>query len=152
MWDQVLSLGWEDPLEEGMATHPSIPAWRIPWAEDLEDYSPRGWKELNTTEHLTLFTFFSRLRYNPLGISTQCPRTPHWPVRCSMSFHPVQFLGTVLLTNTWLVEFYFTHTSLILSIIREVWGVLSLSFFLHSPLLSGSVPCSFKPRSSETGL
>ena len=26
----VPSLGWEDPLEEGMATHSSIPAWRIP--------------------------------------------------------------------------------------------------------------------------
>ena len=26
----VLSLSWEDPLEEGMATHPSILAWRIP--------------------------------------------------------------------------------------------------------------------------
>ena len=26
----VLSLGWEDPLEEGMATHPSILAWRTP--------------------------------------------------------------------------------------------------------------------------
>ena len=27
----VLSLGWEDPLEKGKATHSSIPAWRIPW-------------------------------------------------------------------------------------------------------------------------
>ena len=27
----VRSLGWEDPLEEGMVTHPSILAWRIPW-------------------------------------------------------------------------------------------------------------------------
>ena len=26
----VQSLGWEDPLEKGMATHSSIPAWRIP--------------------------------------------------------------------------------------------------------------------------
>ena len=26
-----LSLGWEDPLEKGMATHSSILAWRIPW-------------------------------------------------------------------------------------------------------------------------
>ena len=26
----IQSLGWEDPLEEGMATHSSIPAWRIP--------------------------------------------------------------------------------------------------------------------------
>ena len=34
MWDtQVPSLGWEDPLEEGMATH-SILAWRIPWMEE----------------------------------------------------------------------------------------------------------------------
>ena len=30
----VWSLGWEDPLEESMATHSSIPAWRIPWREE----------------------------------------------------------------------------------------------------------------------
>ena len=30
----VLSLGLEDPLEEGMATHSSILAWRIPWTEE----------------------------------------------------------------------------------------------------------------------
>ena len=30
----VQSLGWEDPLEEGMATHSSILAWRIPWTEE----------------------------------------------------------------------------------------------------------------------
>ena len=32
MW--VLSLGPEDPLEQGMATHSSILAWRIPWTEE----------------------------------------------------------------------------------------------------------------------
>ena len=32
MW--IGFLGWEDPLEEGMATHSSIPAWRIPWTEE----------------------------------------------------------------------------------------------------------------------
>jgi len=32
MWETwVRSLGWEDLLEEGMATHSSILAWRIPW-------------------------------------------------------------------------------------------------------------------------
>ena len=31
---QVLSLGQEDPLEEGMATHSSILAWKIPWLEE----------------------------------------------------------------------------------------------------------------------
>ena len=30
----VRSLGWEDLLEEGMATHSSTLAWRIPWAEE----------------------------------------------------------------------------------------------------------------------
>ena len=30
----VLSLGWEDPLEEEIATHSSILAWRIPWPEE----------------------------------------------------------------------------------------------------------------------
>ena len=34
---QVQILDQEDPLEEEVATHPSIPAWRIPWAE-----RPRG--------------------------------------------------------------------------------------------------------------
>ena len=28
------SLGWEDPLEKGMATHSTILAWRIPWTEE----------------------------------------------------------------------------------------------------------------------
>ena len=32
VWETwVLSLGWEDPLEKGKATHSSILAWRIPW-------------------------------------------------------------------------------------------------------------------------
>ena len=36
---QVPSLGWEDPLEKGMATHSSILAWRIPWTEE-----PGAWQ------------------------------------------------------------------------------------------------------------
>ena len=31
---QVQSLGWEDPLEEEMATHSSVLAWRTPWSEE----------------------------------------------------------------------------------------------------------------------
>ena len=31
---RVLSLGWEDPLEKGIATHSSILAWRIPWTDE----------------------------------------------------------------------------------------------------------------------
>ena len=31
---RVRSLGWEDPLEKGIATHLSVLAWRIPWTEE----------------------------------------------------------------------------------------------------------------------
>ena len=46
----VQSLGWEDVLEEGMTTHSSILAWRIPWTEEHGGYSPFSHKELDTTE------------------------------------------------------------------------------------------------------
>ena len=43
-------MGPEDPLEEGMATHSSVLAWRIPWAEELVGYSPWDPKELDMTD------------------------------------------------------------------------------------------------------
>ena len=42
----VPSLGQEDPLEEGMATHSSVLAWRIPRTEEPRKYSSWGRKEL----------------------------------------------------------------------------------------------------------
>ena len=42
--------GSEDPLEEGMATHSYILAWRIPWTEGPGGYSPWGCKESDMTE------------------------------------------------------------------------------------------------------
>ena len=50
---QVRSLGQEDPLEKGMATHSSVLAWRIPWTEE-PGYSPWGHKQSDMTEQLTL--------------------------------------------------------------------------------------------------
>ena len=43
---QVQSLGWEDTLEKGMATHSSAPAWKIPWTE--EPGGLQGHKESDT--------------------------------------------------------------------------------------------------------
>ena len=40
----VLSLGWEDPLEKEMATHSSILAWKIPWAEEPGRHGSWGHK------------------------------------------------------------------------------------------------------------
>ena len=46
MWKtRVQSLGWEDPLETGMATHSSILAWRIPWTEEPGGLQSMGRKE-----------------------------------------------------------------------------------------------------------
>ena len=40
---QIQFLGWEDPLEKGMATHSNILAWRIPWTEE-----PGGLKSMGS--------------------------------------------------------------------------------------------------------
>ena len=50
----VRSLGQEDPLKKGMATHSCILAWRIPWTEEHGGFSPWDRKELDMTEQLTL--------------------------------------------------------------------------------------------------
>ena len=47
---RVQSLGWEDPLEKGMATHSSILAWSIPW---MEAWEAHGVAESDMTEQLT---------------------------------------------------------------------------------------------------
>ena len=53
MWETwIRSLGWEDPLEKGKATHSSFLAWRIPWA-----LQSRGHKESDMTEQLSLSLF-----------------------------------------------------------------------------------------------
>ena len=50
----VQSLGGEDPLEEGMATHSSILAWRIPWTEEpggLQSMGSQGVGHDRATKH-----------------------------------------------------------------------------------------------------
>ena len=43
MWEtRVQSLGWEDPLEKGKATHSSILAWKIPWTKEPGELKPMG--------------------------------------------------------------------------------------------------------------
>ena len=51
MWETwVQFLGWEDSLEEDMATHSSILAWRIPWTEKPGGLQSWGCKESDMTE------------------------------------------------------------------------------------------------------
>ena len=54
---QVLSLDWEDPLEEEMATHSTILAWDIPWAEGPGGLQSMDYKQSDMIERLTLSLF-----------------------------------------------------------------------------------------------
>ena len=54
---QVRSLGQEDPLEKGMATHSSMLAWRIPWREEPGRLQSMGRKESDMTERLHFLVF-----------------------------------------------------------------------------------------------
>ena len=49
----VWSLGWEDPLEQEMAPHSSVLAWKIHGQKTLTGYSPKSQKELDKTEQLS---------------------------------------------------------------------------------------------------
>ena len=58
---RVQSLSWEDPLEDEMATHSSILAWRIPWTEELGGPHSMGlqrvrhdWARMHATTHTEL--------------------------------------------------------------------------------------------------
>ena len=47
---QIPSLGGEDPLEEGMATHSTILAWRILWTEEPDWLQSMGWQRVGMTK------------------------------------------------------------------------------------------------------
>ena len=61
---QIQSLGQEDPLEKGMATHSSILAWRIPRTEEPGRLQSMGLKESDMAEWLTLSLRFNKTKNN----------------------------------------------------------------------------------------
>ena len=56
---QVRSLGWEDLLEEEMATNSSILAWKIQWTEEPGNLQSMGRKELDTIENAHTHNLFT---------------------------------------------------------------------------------------------
>ena len=63
----VGSLGWEDLLEEEMATHASILAWEVPWREEPGGLQSMGHKGSDTTERLGTGTY-SQISPASLGV------------------------------------------------------------------------------------
>ena len=65
----VQSLGWEDPLEEGMATHSSTLAWEIPWIEEPGRLLGVAKNRTQLTDSHFLFFFFFKYVHNLLFLS-----------------------------------------------------------------------------------
>ena len=84
---QVWSLDWEDPLEEEMATHSNILAWKIPWTEEpVRLLSPKGLKESNMTAHRahTLSSVHIAIEENRYWLSV-VGMVPHWQATSELS-------------------------------------------------------------------
>ena len=72
---QVLSLGQEDPLEKGMATHSNILAWRIPWTEETGGLQSTGPQRVRHNWETSLYNTLLSGR----GSSTSFPFSSlHW--------------------------------------------------------------------------
>ena len=75
---RVRSLGWEDPLGEGMATHSSVLAWEFPWTEPGGGgCSPWG-QESDTTEQLTLHSHCYTSGLIHVLLSSPVNTVSHW--------------------------------------------------------------------------
>ena len=82
---QIPSLGREDPLEEEMATHSSILAWRIPRTEELAGYSPWSRKESDATECICTLLYYLNVlwllqSYATVDIHTHTHTHTHTPL------------------------------------------------------------------------
>ena len=76
----VQSLGQEDPLEKGTATHSSILAWRIPWTEEPDGLQPMGSKRVGHDYVTNTFTF------RPLHTLPEPPLFPFLSAHLSCSY------------------------------------------------------------------
>ena len=75
------SVGQEDHLEEGMATHSSILAWRIPWIEEPGGLQSMRLDMIEVTEHA--HTFYFGVQFVPAQSLQSCP-TLCDPIDCSL--------------------------------------------------------------------
>ena len=127
---QVRSLGGEDPLEKGMATHCSILAWRIPWTEEPHLW---GCKKLDMTEQLTLSLLLTLLKFwifqdilRPL-LFLSCPQVQSWKYHLMLMTSNV-YLHPKLLHELWYVISKW-HLGSIISMSDSTWPQME---FLNS--------------------
>ena len=94
----VRSLGQEDPLKKGMATHSSILAWRIPWTEEHCGLPSMGSQRIGHDWATSTFTFWKRTTCCQI---LECPMrqtSHHWPK--SNKLNLIVWWGHVLVKAT----------------------------------------------------
>ena len=83
---RVWSVGWEDPLKEGMATHSSILAWKIPWIEEaggLQSDELQSRTQLSTDQYIIGSTINDHWKdwgwsWSSSTLATWCEELTHW--------------------------------------------------------------------------
>ena len=85
----VQPLGWEDPLEKGIATHSSTLAWRIPWTEEPGRLQSMGSQRVSQTrlKQLSMHTHLSINRIKGPSISPRMEDGAHPALRIPAGTH-----------------------------------------------------------------
>ena len=103
MWETwVQSLGWEDLLEEGMAAHSSILAWRTPWTEEPglcgwpQSIGSQRVRHDRVTKHSThMPSLGEKLGY----LETLCPKAQLSRAECAALFRQSRYLQVTLVQS-----------------------------------------------------
>ena len=103
----VQSMGWKDPLEEDMATHSSILAWKIPWTEEPDGLRVMGLQRVITTERLNTAHSYKGI---PPCLEVAWVQKPHSGKDC-----PVEAQGHGLISGSVL-------WGSVLNLTRLAWG------------------------------
>ena len=106
---QVRSLGQEDPLEEGMATHSSILAWRTPWI--LPWAEEPGWLQSISSQRAGRDWSDWALKHvhkEAVDLELHVQKGVIWPLSLSVSVISKNFFVLSFVINKWLSESVFS--------------------------------------------
>ena len=142
MW--VWSLGCEDPLEEGTATHSSILAWSSPWTEKPASYSPWSHKESDRTE-VTSVQFSSVAQSCPTLCDPMNRSTPGLPVHHQLPEFTQTYIHRVMPSS----HLILCHPLLLLPPIPPSISIMSQPFAWGGQSTGVSALASFLPKKSQ---
>ena len=97
----VQSLGWEDPLQKGMATHFSLLAWRTPWTEEPGGLQSMGSQRVWHDWVTNIFTFICFIHIYPLHMYPIYTHIPATPYKCWQIWY-VKNNTAVALSHLWI--------------------------------------------------